>query len=97
MNQQVKALKNLAPIEVTNEERIQQRNKLGEAFGTKKAKAAIRAQERNRVDIDALKGVTSHLQETIQENTSTLPTLGEFSVLGDIEARGLHDTLSLLS
>ncbi|EPS98872.1 hypothetical protein FOMPIDRAFT_1148132 [Fomitopsis schrenkii] len=83
MNQQVKALKNLAPIEVTNEERIQQRNKLGEAFGTKKAKAAIRAQERNRVDIDALKGVTSHLQETIQENTSTLPTLEEAKEAAD--------------
>ena len=39
MTQQVKALKNLAPIEVTNEERMLQRNKLGEAFGTKKAKA----------------------------------------------------------
>ncbi|KZT68077.1 RNA polymerase I associated factor, A49-like protein [Daedalea quercina L-15889] len=77
MSQQVKALKNLAPIEVTNEERAQLRNKLGEAFGTKKAKAAIRAQERNRVDIDALKGVTGHLQETIMENTSSLPTLEE--------------------
>ena len=80
MSQQVKALKNLAPIEVTNEERMLQRNKLGEAFGTKKAKAAIRAQERNRVDIDALKGVTAHLQETIEENTHSLPTLGEFSI-----------------
>lgn len=79
MTQQVKALKNLAPIEVTNEERMLQRNKLGEAFGTKKAKAAIRAQERNRVDIDALKGVTAHLQETIEENTHSLPTLGELS------------------
>lgn len=88
MNQQVKALKNLAPIEVTNEERMQQRNKLGEAFGTKKAKAAIRAQERNRVDIDALKGVTGHLQETIEENTSSLPTLGELSV--HTTSRGLH-------
>ncbi|KAH9921136.1 RNA polymerase I associated factor, A49-like protein [Fomitopsis serialis] len=63
MNQQVKALKNLAPIEVTNDERAQLRNKLGETF-------AIRAQERNRVDIDALK-------ETIMENTSSLPTLEE--------------------
>ena len=79
MNQQVKALKNLPPIEVTVEERVLMRNKLGEAFGTKKAKAAIRAQERNRVDIDALKGVTAHLQETIEENTQSLPTLGESS------------------
>ncbi|KAH9837707.1 RNA polymerase I associated factor, A49-like protein [Rhodofomes roseus] len=83
MNQQVKALKNLAPIEATNEERAQLRNKLGETFGTKKAKAAIRAQERNRVDIDALKGVTGHLQETIMENTSSLPTLEEAKEAAD--------------
>lgn len=81
INQQVKALKNLAPIQVTDEERNLLRNKLGEAFGTKKAKAAIRAQERNRVDIDAMKGVTAHLQETIMENTGSLPTLGAFPTI----------------
>ena len=52
------------------------RNNLGEAFGTKKAKAAIRARERNRVDIDAMKDVAVHLQDTIMTNTDTLPTAG---------------------
>lgn len=55
-----------------------QRNTLGEAFGTKKAKAQIRARERNRVDIDAMKNVTGHLQDTIMQNTETLPTAGTY-------------------
>lgn len=55
---------------------MKQRNTLGETFGTKKAKAAIRAHERNRVDVDAMKGVAGHLQDRIQENTSSLPTQG---------------------
>ncbi|KZT03300.1 RNA polymerase I associated factor A49-like protein [Laetiporus sulphureus 93-53] len=74
---QVKALKNLVPKEVTTDERGMLRNQLGEAFGTKKVKAAIRAQERNRVDVDAMKGVAGHLQETIMENTESLPSREE--------------------
>ena len=73
---QVKKLKNLEPIQVSSEERMEQRNNLGEAFGTKKAKAAIRARERNRVDIDAMKDVAAHLQDTIMHNTDSLPTAG---------------------
>lgn len=72
-------------MEVTTDDRAQLRNKLGETFGTKKAKAAIRAQERNRVDIDAMKGVTAHLQETIMENTGNLPTLGKCSGIGTLD------------
>ncbi len=53
---------------------------LGESFGTKKAKAANRAQERNRVDIDAMKGVTDHLRDRIQENTTSLPSKGPLSL-----------------
>ncbi|CCM05914.1 uncharacterized protein FIBRA_08152 [Fibroporia radiculosa] len=83
ITRQVKALKNLAPAEVTTDERVRLRNKLGETFGTKKAKAAIRAQERNRVDIDAMKGVTSHLQDTIMENTGSLPTTEEAKASAD--------------
>lgn len=78
---QVKSLKNLKPIEVSTEERMELRNNLGEAFGTKKAKAAIRARERNRVDIDAMKDVAAHLQDTIMANTDTLPTAGALAQL----------------
>ncbi|KAL1937406.1 hypothetical protein VTO73DRAFT_13742 [Trametes versicolor] len=83
LTRQVKALKNLRPIEVSTEERMAQRNTLGEAFGTKKAKAQIRARERNRVDIDAMKNVTGHLQDTIMQNTETLPTADEAKATAD--------------
>ena len=76
LSRQVKALKNLKPIQASSDERVKLRNTLGEAFGTKKAKAAIRAQERNRVDIDEMRGVAGHLQERIEENTGSLPTQG---------------------
>ncbi|KAJ3528889.1 hypothetical protein NM688_g7932 [Phlebia brevispora] len=85
LSRQVKALKRLKPIQVSTEERMKQRNLLGETFGTKKAKAAIRAQERNRVDIDAMQGVAGHLQERIEENTGSLPTQG-ISASATIEA-----------
>ncbi|KAI0712757.1 RNA polymerase I associated factor, A49-like protein [Cerioporus squamosus] len=71
------------PIEVSTEERMALRNNLGEAFGTKKAKAAIRARERNKVDIDAMKDVAGHLQDTIMQNTDTLPTTEEAKATAD--------------
>jgi DNA-directed RNA polymerase I subunit RPA49 len=50
------------------------KNQLGEAFGTKKARARIRAAERNKVDVGAMGGgVQDVLQGMIQSNTSTLP------------------------
>ena len=67
-------------MEVSAEEQIKQRNKLGETFGTKKAQSAIRAQERNRVDVDAMRGVAVHLQESIQQNTESLPTKGAYLI-----------------
>ena len=77
LSRHVKALKNLKPMEVSVAERMKLRNTLGETFGTKKAKAAIRAHERNRVDVDAMRGVAGHLQTEILDNTETLPTQGE--------------------
>jgi DNA-directed RNA polymerase I subunit RPA49 len=41
------------------------RNDLGEAFGTRKAKTQIKADERNKVDIGAMEGVRGHLMESI--------------------------------
>jgi DNA-directed RNA polymerase I subunit RPA49 len=66
------------------------RTTLGAAFGTKKAKAAIRARERNRVDVDAMQGVAGHLQSTIEESTINLPTQG---VPGISSAQPLLTTL----
>ncbi|KAG8758880.1 DNA-directed RNA polymerase I subunit rpa49, partial [Ceratobasidium sp. 423] len=70
----VKALKNLEPQAVSQAQRAQARNVLGEAFGTKKAKAAIRAAERNRVDVGAMKDVQDFVVDSVRGGTSALPT-----------------------
>ncbi|KAG7196116.1 DNA-directed RNA polymerase I subunit rpa49 [Scheffersomyces spartinae] len=56
---------------------IEQRNALGEAFGTKKAKAAITNLERNRVDADKLKDVELDIVDTLNDATADLPTRQE--------------------
>jgi DNA-directed RNA polymerase I subunit RPA49 len=81
LQRQVKALKGLEPAAVTIAERLAARNQLGYAFGTKKAQAAIRAQERNKVDVSAMEGVVGHLQSRIKQNTDALPTKGQSHLL----------------
>ena len=49
---------------------------LGKVFGTKKAKAAIHAQERNKIDVSAMEDVAGVLQDRIDEATQNLPTQG---------------------
>lgn len=57
-----------------------QRAALGSAFGTKKAQAQQRAQERNKLSTSsfgtdaAVAGLQSHLQQTIQAQSGTLPS-----------------------
>ncbi|CAE6459776.1 unnamed protein product [Rhizoctonia solani] len=70
----VKALKKLEPQAVSQAQRMQARNALGEAFGTKKAKAAIKAAERNRVDVGAMKDVQDFVVDSVRGGTSALPT-----------------------
>lgn len=76
MQQVVKSHQAFNPAAVSNTQRLQARNALGETFGTKKAKAAIRAAERNKVDVSAMEGVVGHLQDSIEANTTSLPTNG---------------------
>lgn len=78
LTHEVKALKGLQPAAVSTLQRLEARAALGETFGTKRAKLAIRAQERNKVDVSAMEGVADHLQESILKNTSTLPSKGLF-------------------
>lgn len=54
----------------------QMRNDLGEAFGTRKAKTRIRAEERNRVDVGAMEGAKGHLMASIEGKA---PVTGECS------------------
>ncbi|KAG1732682.1 Rpa49 subunit specific to nuclear RNA polymerase I [Suillus paluster] len=63
LTHEVKALKGLEPAAVSTLQRLEARAALGETFGTKKAKLAIRAQERNKVDVSAMESVADHLQE----------------------------------
>lgn len=76
MGREVKALKDVATPASSDMHRMKARNLLGETFGSKKALKAIRAAERNKVDVSAMQGVASHLQESIQANTSSLPSQG---------------------
>lgn len=78
LTRHVKRLKTIQPTPVTVAQRIEARNALGATFGTKKAQAAIRARERNKIDVDAMKTVTGNLQSTIEDNTTNLPTQGWF-------------------
>ncbi|KAH7882046.1 Rpa49 subunit specific to nuclear RNA polymerase I [Phlebopus sp. FC_14] len=83
MTHQVKALKSLQPAPVSALERLEARAALGESFGTKKAKQAIKAQERNKVDVSAMETVADRLQESIQRNTEALPSKEEAQATAD--------------
>ncbi|KAG6866334.1 hypothetical protein C0991_005801 [Blastosporella zonata] len=74
----VKALKSIPPSAAPSQQDYKQaRTTLGETFGTKKAKANIRAQERNRVDVSAMEGVMGHLQQGIDRGAAGLMTTEE--------------------
>ncbi|KAF5353231.1 hypothetical protein D9756_008071 [Leucocoprinus leucothites] len=73
----VKALKSIRTADAPTTAVYQQaRTTLGETFGTKKAKAAIRAQERNKVDVNAMEGVMDYVMEGIEKGAEGLMTAG---------------------
>jgi len=74
ISRQIKALKNFQPTKPGSSEHFQARSTLGKACGTKKAKAAIQARERNKVDVSAMEDVAGVLQDRIDEGTENLPT-----------------------
>lgn len=78
LTRQVKALKGLVSAEKDEPELDYNdaRTALGETFGSKKSKQAIKARERNKVDVDAMEGVAGHLQARIEDSTVGLPTIG---------------------
>ncbi|KAI9091294.1 RNA polymerase I associated factor, A49-like protein [Phlyctochytrium arcticum] len=53
------------------------RNTLGEAFGTRKRRQAIKALEKNEVDVAGLAEVEDAIKETIDEKSMGLPTREE--------------------
>ncbi|KAJ9098535.1 hypothetical protein QFC19_006303 [Naganishia cerealis] len=52
------------------------RDQLGEAFGTRKAKSRIRANERNKVDASAQESVREHLMQYIDDAAVSMPSEG---------------------
>lgn len=79
----VKALNTLEIASQAGKDYSQARNQLGEAFGTKKARAAIRAMERNQVDVGAMAGVSDVLQDMIGQKTNSLPQKEEADAITD--------------
>ncbi|KXN83994.1 DNA-directed RNA polymerase I subunit rpa49 [Leucoagaricus sp. SymC.cos] len=80
----VKALKSIKPTDAPTATQYQQaRTTLGETFGTKKAKAAIRAQERNKVDVGAMEGVIDYVMEGIEKGAEGLMTAEEAKEVTD--------------
>ena len=76
VSRQIKALKNFKSTKPDILEYSQARSTLGKVFGTKKAKTAIHAQERSKIDVSAMEDVAGVLQDRIDEGTENLPTQG---------------------
>lgn len=81
-----------------------QRNALGEAFGTKKAKAAITNLEKNRIDADKLQGMELDIVDSVKETTQDLPTRKEMedtvtndrpTPFANVDATNVEDIYSL--
>lgn len=56
---------------------VDQRNALGKAFGTKKAKAAINNIERNKIDAEKLQDAELDIVDSVKTSTQVLPTKQE--------------------
>ncbi|KAJ2542818.1 DNA-directed RNA polymerase I subunit rpa49, partial [Coemansia sp. RSA 1933] len=76
VNSVIKSLKDSAGVVERNNasHMLQARIELGEAFGNKKRKAQIRADERNKINIDSVKGDMSIIESSIGLRTSSMPT-----------------------
>ncbi|KAJ2777926.1 DNA-directed RNA polymerase I subunit rpa49 [Coemansia interrupta] len=79
VNTVIKSLKEaggVADRDISNKV-IQARNELGEAFGSKKRKAQIRAEERNKINMDFGKDAVDVIEASIGERVSSMPTKEE--------------------
>ncbi|KAJ2493145.1 DNA-directed RNA polymerase I subunit rpa49 [Coemansia sp. RSA 2050] len=76
VNTVIKSLKNSRGVaERTNPSQIPQaRNDLGVEFGSKKQKAGIRAEERNRINMDNVRSDMSVIGASIEQRTSSMPS-----------------------
>ncbi|KAH6904495.1 Rpa49 subunit specific to nuclear RNA polymerase I [Coprinopsis sp. MPI-PUGE-AT-0042] len=80
----VKALKSIEPAAAPSQTQFREaKTALGETFGTKKAKAAIRAAERNHVDVGAMEGVMGYVMDSIEKGAEGLMTAEEAKEASD--------------
>ncbi|KAF8626019.1 hypothetical protein AX15_005111 [Amanita polypyramis BW_CC] len=80
----VKALKSIPPAAAPSVLAYKEaRTTLGETFGTKKAKTAIRAEERNHIDVSAMEGVMDFVMEGIERGSGGLMTQDEAKETAD--------------
>lgn len=80
----VKALKSTPSSAAPSKSQyLEARNALGETFGTKKQKATIRAQERNRIDLSAMEGVMGYVMDSIEKGAKGLMTAEETKAVAD--------------
>lgn len=61
------------------------RSALGEAFGTRKAKQAIRNQRKNKIEADQLADLESAIVDTVMDSTASLPSQQVRNEGGDAE------------
>ena len=77
LDRTVKALKSIPPTAAPSGLAYKEaRTTLGETFGTKKAKAAIRAEERSHIDVSAMEGVMGFVMDGIERGSGGLMTQG---------------------
>ncbi|KAF8804406.1 RNA polymerase I associated factor, A49-like protein [Phlegmacium glaucopus] len=80
----VKALKSIPSSAAPSKTQyLEAKNALGETFGTKKQKATIRAQERNRIDVGAMEGVMGYVMDSIEKGAEGLMTAEETKAVAD--------------
>jgi len=77
VTRKVKSVESLKLPKFKLEKSLAARNELGQTFGTKKIKQKIRNIERNRVKIESLSNVVSHIHSTIEEKSSIIPSKDE--------------------
>ncbi|KAI1310809.1 DNA-directed RNA polymerase I subunit rpa49 [Mortierella claussenii] len=83
VNRTIKSLKNAKLHASGNEQFLQAKNALGEAFGTKKIKQQIKSVERNAVNVSTLDSDAGILRDSISAKTSALPSKAEIKAKAD--------------
>lgn len=73
----VKRFKGIQDQELIGVKNIEARNLLGQTFGTRKKRMAIKAVQENKIEIDSVEHIASAIQDNIQRNIASIPTRDE--------------------